>query len=733
MQKKNPWRRLLALLLPALLLWQIACIPAMAIEPAELRIALISDPHLYPDDMTGGFCEAYIEAQAPNGRAMESNQGLFEAALADLKARAERESLDFLLIPGDMTEWGEYEGHALVARLLMQFEDETGAQVAVVPGNHDLSNSDARDFSSGAMEKARYLKHDEFPEVYATLGYDLPGCERFGLSYAADLGDDARLIAVDSNRRRIGTDERHSQNELRDWVLGQCAAAKAAGKTIVGMGHYPLGELFGGQDTFMDNFGFGNPGGAAEAFADAGMHLYFSGHLHFNEIAIRVSDRGEPLYDVMTASTAFFPGGYRTVRLSGLGGRTGADVRSRAVPLTNPSPHPDNPFYATLYGRGFGSPDGGGLAGWVKHAVRFALGPALRDMRLEAMVKGRGIDLAPLNALLRWLDGRLFGQPERLLATINGLVEELLAMPVSKLPCTRFMDEFSFGDSAKPGTFEDLGNSVLIYLFGKSHGAADDPFVQDVLRRMQNGEFIDQLLNFAVPKILEALGRDVLPLLLNNPAAICALQKLAKGLDCPLLFMPLLALVAGPAKRDALSASLYRFVSGVVTGQSPTGGPDGTLVYDGPVKIPTDPGAFRLPQSLRVSANWTNAEITWYTRQSAGAPALIVTDKDGNSAPEVEVSIASQAQDIMAQQLDIGFAKLLGYSRPALKHTARLTGLQPGKTYRFTAGDSERGWWGEPQQFTAVWENPVRAFFGQVWDWLCGMLRILRVWRANAA
>ena len=728
-------RKFLALLLPVLLLLPAARIPARAgaKTPAALRIALISDPHVYPADMTNNFCDAFVQEAAHNGRAIESTQALFEAALGDVKALAAEEKLDCLFIPGDMSEWGEYAGHTLVARLLREFEAETGVPVAVIPGNHDLDNGDACDFSTGAKEKARYLEHDEFPEVYAELGYDLPRCERFGLSYAADLGDRYRLIAADTNRRRLGANERYSQAELRDWVLAQCAAAKAEGRVVIGMGHHPLGEMFGGMDTFMgDNFGFGDARMAAEAFADAGMHFYFSGHLHFNEIALRVSDSGEPLYDIMTAASGYFPGGYRIVEFSAAGEKIQADVRSVPVPLASPSPYPEDPYYDTFYGRCFGGPDGDGLVGWLRYAVEFALGPTLRGISLEAMVKDSGVDLAPLNALLGYLDERLFGQPEHLLGIINGLVEEIVAMPVSNLPCTRFIGEFRFGDPEKPGTFEDLGDSALIYLFGKRAGAAEDLFVQDALRRMRNGEFVDQLLNLAVPKILAALGGEALPLLLNNSAAIRALRQLAAGLDCPALFMPLLALVAGPAVRDALSASLYRFASGVVTGQSPTGSPDGLLVCDGPVAVPLDPGSYRLPQNVRVTPDGCRAaQITWYARPSASSPALRVT-RDGSAATEVSVSVSSEAENVMAEQLDIGYAKLMGREQPALKHTARLTGLQPGATYSFTAGDSARGWWSEPQEFRAVREKPVLSFFLRVAEWFRGMMEIFRVWGVNA-
>jgi len=706
MKTKKTLRKVFSLLLAAIMLAAAAQIPAAAKAPAKLNIAILSDTHVYPASLSDNYCAAFVEEATHNGRAIEPTQARFEAAMADMTARAKKEKLDFLLVDGDMSEWGEYEGHAVVARRLLQFEKETGVQVAAIPGNHDIDNSDACDFSTGKKEKARYLKHEEFPVMYAKLGYDLPNCERFenGLSYAVDLGKSYRLIVADTDRWLMeGKEQRCTTDQLRSWVLWQCKKAKAAGKIIIGMGHHPLGEQIGNQDTFMgEHFGFGDPVATAEAFADAGMHFYFSGHLHFDEIAMRVSDKGQPLYDIMTAATGFFPGGYRTVKFSTAGGKIEADVRSRILPLTRPSPFPDDPYYDTFYGRCFGSPHGDGIAGWLHYIIEFALGPTLRNTRFEDMVKDRGVDFLPLNAVLRYLDRRLFGQPERLLEIIYGIVDQLVDMPVSQLPCTHLLKEYGFGDPNKPGTFEDMGNSALVYLFGKRGDAAKDAFFQDVLRRMKNGEFVDQLLEFVAPKLLKALGAEVVPLLLNNPAAVRALEKLAEAPDCPLLVMPLLALVVGPDKREAISASLYHFASGVVTVQSPTGSPNGVLVYEGPVKVPMDPDTFRLPQDISVDAGLTCAEITWYTRQSAKTPVLKITDKDGNPSLEVKVSIESAAEEVMAEQLDIGFAKLAGHAQPVLKHTARLTGLKPGKTYRFTAGDSARDWWAQPQEFKAI-------------------------------
>jgi len=663
---KKTLRKCTALLLPILLLLSVCQITVTAKGPAALRVAVLADPHLYPDEMTGGFCDAYLEDNAEKGRPAELAETLFLSALDAIKKNAKREKLDFLLVPGDMTHDGEYDAHVFVVERLKQFERETGVPVAVVPGNHDVNKGNAVDYSTGKREQARNLSPEEFLEFYAKLGYDLPGCERMPgtLSYAADLGKNYRLIAFDTSRHSVSGTERPTPASLRDWVVGQCEKAKAAGKTVIGMGHHMLAEQFGGQEALMSNFAFENPRGFGEALADAGMHFYLSGHLHVGEIAMLVSDHGEPLYDITTSSSAGFPGEYRTVRFSAEGKKKQADVRSHAVPLTAPSLFPGE-YYAALFGRTFGADlRGGGLAGNIKARAKKALGGML-DGLLPVSLQ------API------------------LAAVDAVIEKAFALPVSDLPCDRFIEEYGFGDPKKPGTIEDLTNSAMVYMFGKSQDPADDPFVQDVLRRIQNGAFIDQALGFALPTLLSALSGFALSEFYDLPLVTCALDGL-------------MTLAVSPSKRAALSESLYHAARGLLSSQSPTGKRDGKLVYSGPVDVPTGPGSFRCPEDLSVKiTGLTRAEISWVSRQSADTPELIITDKDGNPAPEVKVSIESKAEDITVEQIDIGFMKILGRTQPVLRHTARLTGLQPGKAYRFKAGDSAFDWWSETRGFTA--------------------------------
>ena len=87
--------------------------------------------------------------------------------------------------------------------------------------------------------------------------------------------------------------------------------------------------------------------------------------------------------------------------------------------------------------------------------------------------------------------------------------------------------------------------------------------------------------------------------------------------------------------------------------------------------------------------------------------------------PGVSIAITTQFEDITANQIDLGIMKLMGTRMRAAKHTATVTGLKPGKAYKFTAGDSVRNWWSPTQ--TLSWESKLLDFFRQVWNWLCGL------------
>jgi len=733
MKKVSMKLKSLALLLVMLLLLSLAPAPATAAAPDLLRVALISDIHYYPPELAGNHYDVLFD-NTQLGHPIEQTPGALRSALAAIKARALRGEIDYLLIPGDLTTDGEYLAHVRLAQILEAFEAETLAagfpvQVAVIPGNHDIGSGNT--FVNGVKERAQPQTTDaDYLRINQNLGYDLPNLARYNplgedkagrFSYAADLGAGGkyRLVALDTKERRITP-------ELRAWTVAQCRAAVAAGQTVVGMGHHNLNEQLKGQLVIMQAQGIENMREISEEFADAGMHFYFSGHLHMHEISPWYSDGGQVLYDIIVPGLYSFPGDYRVVEFSTEGTKITANVNSYPVDevlrVSANGKDYRQPYYPDNFELSFGY-KGQGMAGFVKANLRQQLVKQLEDLRksggIEAMVK-KGVDIAPLNALMRYLDERIVNQPDKIIGLLNSLIDGAMALPVSKLPCTRFLGELDFGHPTRPGTVADLASSAIAYMFWKDRDPADDPFMRDVLRRLKNGELLDQILNFAIPKVLDVLGAEILPLLANvdiamlNRAMSCGLGTLG----CPLL----LVLGLLPGTKDTISKSLYGLASEIITSASPSGrGTDAVLVYNGPVAAPTGPETFRLPYDLQATlgCDGKSAEITWYTKDSLVSPGLLLTDKAGSAVPGVKISVATEFVDITANQIDLGIMKLMGTKMPAAKHTAKLTNLTPGKAYKFTAGDTAYKWWGAPRELS--WESKVLGFFRQVWLWLCGL------------
>lgn len=78
-----------------------------------------------------------------------------------------------MFLPGDLTLNGELAGHKALAAKLEAFEKESGIQVIVVNGNHDVNNYRGLTFKNGVKESGEVTSPEAFREIYKNLGRDL--------------------------------------------------------------------------------------------------------------------------------------------------------------------------------------------------------------------------------------------------------------------------------------------------------------------------------------------------------------------------------------------------------------------------------------------------------------------------------------------------------------------------------------------------------------------------------
>ena len=104
--------------------------------------------------------------------------------------------------------------------------------------------------------------------------------------------------------------------ELKNWVIEQAQAATEKGNTVIGMMHHGLIEHFDMEEEFLADYLVNDYQNISAAFADAGIHYVFTGHMHANDIAAMTTAAGNELYDIETGSAVTYPCPMRFVSFS---------------------------------------------------------------------------------------------------------------------------------------------------------------------------------------------------------------------------------------------------------------------------------------------------------------------------------------------------------------------------------------------------------------------------------
>ncbi len=241
-----------------------------------------------------------------------------EELLAEVEAIIGSAKADFVIVPGDLTEYGEYSNHQGVAEVLARIE-KTGKQVFVIPGNHDVLNYNVVHSPTSGSERS--VTPSEFETVFADFGFDEAiSLDRSSLSYVAEPVPGLWLLALDSCRYGEQTRDNPSVTGGRigratlEWMESVLIRAKTENKAVMAMMHHNLVEHFNGQKKYFAEYVVEDNEEIAGLFAHYGVRLVFTGHYHAQDIAIRRTG-GSYTIDVETGSLASYPCPLRSVTM----------------------------------------------------------------------------------------------------------------------------------------------------------------------------------------------------------------------------------------------------------------------------------------------------------------------------------------------------------------------------------------------------------------------------------
>lgn len=206
------------------------------------------------------------------------------------------QEIDFLLLPGDLTQHGERENHAWLQQRLSQLP----FPVFVVPGNHDVPN---------LLPDERVIGLKEFPQYYHQFGYNNPQ----QLYYSCEVLPGVQLIGLNSNQFDDSGKQLGCLDEQQlAWVEQVLTQLKEQEKFVLVMIHHNVLEHLPGQThhPLGRRYMLDNAPALRKILKAAGVNLVFTGHLHVQDVAYH-----EGIYDITTGSLVSYPHPYRILQL----------------------------------------------------------------------------------------------------------------------------------------------------------------------------------------------------------------------------------------------------------------------------------------------------------------------------------------------------------------------------------------------------------------------------------
>lgn len=297
-------KKIISVILAVTMIFSVVSVAAYAEEKYDLQFAVASDLHYKPArEKLEGEIDDPVYWYANRRAAMEDESGFIIDEF--LSQCADDKNCQYILIPGDLADDGRTrpEDHRTVAEKLRKFEKETGKDVFVINGNHDASVESNTTYTL-------------FKEIYRDFGYDKAvTAPRDDCSYAANLGDKYRLIALDSNHPTASTEDGMNRDKM-NWVKEQVDSAKADGRYPILMMHHNLLDHLPIQRVISRNFIVKQHFLTAEKFADWGIKLVLTGHEHCGDGATYTSLLGNKICDFAVTSLTMYPLAYEYFRLN---------------------------------------------------------------------------------------------------------------------------------------------------------------------------------------------------------------------------------------------------------------------------------------------------------------------------------------------------------------------------------------------------------------------------------
>lgn len=277
----------------------------MVIIMENLNFYLVTDPHYY-DTSFKASGPAYERRSKTDQKCVAETGAIIDAGFKKL---AEDKDTDIILIPGDLVYRGEYQSHVGFRERLYKLKEQ-GKRIYLITARHDYAENPV-EFEGENEYPVKGMPREELREFYKDFGFDEAISEhRESMSYVVQLQEGYRLLAL--NCDGDCKDFKGLWDDQMLWALEEIKKAHEAGDYIFAMTHYPL-LPFSSIMHLIGDAKLTDWEKRANEFADAGMNLIFTGHMHAQALTQHTSPNGNLITDIQTGCFVGCPCAYRKV------------------------------------------------------------------------------------------------------------------------------------------------------------------------------------------------------------------------------------------------------------------------------------------------------------------------------------------------------------------------------------------------------------------------------------
>jgi hypothetical protein len=290
------------------------------INMQNLNFYLVTDTHFFdPSFKRSGA--AYEKRSISDQKCVAETPAIIDAGFKQI---ADDKETNIILIPGDLVYRGEYQSHVGLRNRLYKLKEQ-GKKIYLITARHDYDDNDSFEFDGDKMLPVKAMPRDELRDFYKDFGFDGAISEhKESMSYVAQLADGIRLLAL--NCDGDCKDFKGLWDNQMKWALEQIEDAHRTGNYIFAMTHYPLLPFSPIMNLISDSH-LTDWEKRANQFADAGLDLIFTGHMHAQAVTEYVTENGNKITDVQTGCFVGCPCAYRKVTIKD----STADIKSYTI------------------------------------------------------------------------------------------------------------------------------------------------------------------------------------------------------------------------------------------------------------------------------------------------------------------------------------------------------------------------------------------------------------------